>query len=188
MVQQAPRPGLSNKYRFVPSTQIIADLSKQGWQLNKVLEANTKSAKRFGWQKHVMRFRNPSLKLDVLESFPEIVVVNSHDGSTAFQLMAGLFRLVCSNGLIVADNMFGNHHIRHVGYTADKVFEAVSQILGFVPRIAERIEEFSTIELTPDERGVYAMAACEVKHGRTEGYSIEEILRPRRKADSKPSL
>ncbi|MBV8275090.1 MAG: DUF932 domain-containing protein, partial [Verrucomicrobia bacterium] len=33
---------------------------------------------------------------------PEVVLVNSHDKSSAYQLHCGLFRLVCTNGMVIS--------------------------------------------------------------------------------------
>lgn len=189
IVQDHAHSSLTEKYKFVPTTQLISDLSKQGWQLQSVQEKKVRLSTRQGFQKHLLRFRHSDYNLELRDRlFPEIVVTNSHDGSSTFQLMAGIFRIVCSNGLIVATSKFGDYHIKHVGYTADKVAEATHNILQTVPRIATRITEFDTIEMSKDERGVYASAAIQFKYGKTEGYNVDALLHAHREADQKPSL
>jgi hypothetical protein len=31
---------------------------------------------------------------------PEIILLNSHDGSSSYQMIPGMFRFVCTNGMI----------------------------------------------------------------------------------------
>ena len=47
--------------------------------------------------------------------FPQILLTNSHDGKNSFQFQAGLYRLICSNGLVIADTQFEAVKIRHMG-------------------------------------------------------------------------
>ena len=49
--------------------------------------------------------------------FPQILMTNSHDGKNSFQFQAGLYRLVCSNGLVIADAQFEDVKMRHMGYS-----------------------------------------------------------------------
>ena len=189
VIQNHAHSKLTQKYKFVPTTQLVEDLSRQGWQLSAVQEKTTRLASRQGFQKHLLRFRHSNYNLDLRDKLvPEIIVTNSHDGTAAFQLMAGIFRVICSNGLIVASNMFGSYLIKHIGYTIDKVAEATADILKIVPQVAGRISEFETIELTPDERGVYAAAAVEIKYGKPDRYNVDEVLRAHRKEDKDFSL
>lgn len=98
---EGQRNGLSEKYCFVPTTKVIDVLAKNGWMPVKASEVHARG-ERIGFQKHLIRFRKSNqgiIKKD--DIFPEIVLFNSHDGSASFQISAGLFRMICSNGLIL---------------------------------------------------------------------------------------
>ena len=47
---------------------------------------------------------------------PEVVLLNSHDKGSAYQLHCGLFRLVCSNGMVVSDATFARISTKHSGF------------------------------------------------------------------------
>ena len=104
-----PSHTVSDKYSFIPTTQIITDLSNEGWE---VYDASQRKSRTGGemFTKHMLRFRNENIPMtgDIV---PEIILTNSHDGRNAFNLHAGLFRLVCSNGLVIADQTFEKVYI-----------------------------------------------------------------------------
>jgi hypothetical protein len=56
--------------------------------------------------------------------------VNSHDKSSAYQLHCGLFRLVCTNGMVVSDGTFQRISIKHSGFNPDVVYAEYSGVAG----------------------------------------------------------
>jgi hypothetical protein len=83
-------------------------MRENGWVPVRAQEQSIRTEARRGFQKHIVRFA----RLQPLQTWeknqvpPEIVLVNSHDKSSAYQLHCGLFRLVCSNGMVVSDGTF----------------------------------------------------------------------------------
>ena len=51
--------------------------------------------------KHLLRFRHDSMVEGSGDEIPELILVNSHDGTSSYQLMAGICRTICAHGLIV---------------------------------------------------------------------------------------
>ena len=118
VVQTAHAEDVSEKYRFIPTFEVLNVLEKEGWKPANIREARVLDSNNNGFQKHIVRLRNPDVKIENKDNlFPEIILTNSHNGLSSFQIMAGIFRLVCSNGLCVADSMFETTKIRHQGYT-----------------------------------------------------------------------
>jgi hypothetical protein len=197
-IQAADQAGhLSGKYSFIPTTRVISALESKNWFPVKAQEVRCRKAETMGFQKHLIRFRNPDLSpMDIIKDaiYPEIVLTNSHDGLASFNLMAGLFRVICANGLIVADSMFNTMRIRHMGYTDQAVHEAIEGITDTIPTINNSVRDFQSIELTPDERGIYAAAALEIKYTpeemaeRKDLIKIDRLLSSNRSADSLPTL
>lgn len=185
---------LSDKYKFVPTMKMVDALARHQWYPTKAQEVKVskRALHNVGFQRHLIRFRNDGLTAIKDGLFPEIVMVNSHDGSAAFQIMAGLYRLVCSNGLIVADSQFGVFRIKHMGFTQERVAEASEAIVDVIPKIAEKVNEFQGIELTQDEQGVFVESALQIKYDedelKTKEIDVHALLRPRRKEDEAPSL
>ena len=183
---------VSGKYGFIPTMRVVNTLKNMGWLPVKVQENRVVKADGRGFQKHLVRFRQEGASSLMVKDqvFPEIVVTNSHDGLASFQIMAGLFRLVCLNGMVICNEQFGGiHRVKHIGYTDEKVREAVSFMGQTVPLIADSVKAFNEIELTPDEQGIYAMASIQMKYGETDrAFNVEALLKPRRTEDRPPTL
>lgn len=168
--------GVSDKYSFIPTTQVIQDLEKLGWQ-----PAVIKGNRRNPVAKHLIRFRSQALSGPEV---PEIVLVNSHDGLSSFQLKAGVFRVVCGNGLIVAESLFAAISIRHIHYTFSAVRAAVSEFAEQIPVISESVERLKQRHLSVGERLVFAKKAIELRWPENPPpVDFARFLSPRRGAD-----
>lgn len=184
------REGLSDVYSYIPTTRVIDTLAKQGWQ--PVNAQEVKARNNPGFQKHLIRFRQENTSYN--EEIPEIVLTNSHDGKASFQLMAGIFRCVCSNGLIVADSMFAAHRILHKGYTDEAVINAAYDVIEHTPKVINRISDFKAIPLTKDEQVAFVESALPIKYDEErlkdlQGvFSIDRFIKPQRKEDVNSNL
>ena len=89
-----------------------------------ILETNVRKSEYEGFQKHLIRFRMNDQQLKIDEDFIEIIVVNSHNRTCSLQVYCGIFRLVCSNGLIIAKNQFNNLTIKHINFEYNEIFGA----------------------------------------------------------------
>lgn len=118
----------------------------------------------------------------------EIVLLNSHDGTSAYRLMAGVFRLVCSNGLIVAESMIEDIRIKHSGNVLLEVAEGVNRMKDQLPMIGQAVQEMQQLRLTYDEQKVFAQAALTLKHGDESPIKPETALNIRRDDDRDPTL
>ena len=110
-------PGTSQKYSHISTKQIIDDMEELGWGV--VDAKQVRARKGEGFQKHLVVFRNNDLFIEGADGdnvFPQILLTNSHDGKNAFTFTAGLFRMICENGLVISTQEFENMKIRHYGY------------------------------------------------------------------------
>lgn len=187
----APAEGLSDKYLFLDTRKVIADMQDMGFEVSNFRYPKARTvAGRYGL--HEVEFRRPQdigsgLRV-VGEEVPRILLLNSYDGSRKAQLMAGVFRLVCSNGL-VAGNAFTKQKFVHMGnYEAD-LHEAIKMTAETTNNIFNRIEAYKGIYL---EDGVYLELAAEASRIRFPEAAIEVnpemILQPRRREDMKKDL
>jgi len=159
----SPVPGVSGRYAFVPTAQIVSRLRESGWSPVEAHQQVVRLDDRRGFQKHLLRFQRRDVQAVAGEYSPELVLVNSHDRSSAYQLHAGLFRFVCGNGMIVADATFERVSIRHSGFTPDEVIEASFKLLDHVPAITARVEVFKRRQLDGTEMTAFAEAALRLR-------------------------
>ena len=194
-------PNVTKKYLFVNTEQIIDDLDKLGWK--PVTAAMRKSrGKETIFSKHMVTFQNPDIKItgtDGDDSYPRIIMTNSHDGLQAFKFSVGIFRLVCSNGLVVADEKFSEFKIRHKGYSFSELRDVVSQAVKDLPSKVEVLNKMKNKILTKDEKEKLALDAMLIRAGITpdsdkakkfvyDQETIEDILDPKRKEDKGDDL
>ena len=173
---------LSDKYIQTPTIKVVEDLMNLGWEVTKVQEV--KSRKYKGFQKHLLVFQNPSIVIKGAngdDSFPQILLTNSHDGKAAFNFRVGIFRLVCSNGLVISDADFGVMSIRHMNYTFESLQAKVAEMIGKLPKLVQKINLFKSKELTETQMNDFATKASELRTKKT--VNIMDVLTPTRTED-----
>jgi hypothetical protein len=185
-----PMPGVSGKYTFLPTAQIVREMRANGWAPVDAQEQRVRLDDRRGFQKHLIRFQRRDILARVGEYAPEIALLNSHDRSSAYQIHAALFRFVCGNGLMVSDATCQNIRIRHSGYETDEVIQASFDILGKIPELSQQVERFKARRLTGAEQSEFAQSALTLRYAEQETAPIrpEKLLIPYRHEDKGDDL
>ena len=137
---ERPMNGLSSRYTFVPTTEIIAGLREKSWLPVHTEQQRARSQLRFGFQKHLIRFRRAEQMQTLDEWNAELVLTNSHDAGCAYILQVGIFRRLCSNGLVVSDQEFEAIRFRHAHLRTEEVVAASFRILEYVPKLGALAE------------------------------------------------
>jgi len=117
---------------------------------------------------------------------PEIVLSNSHDGSSSYEISAGLFRLACLNGMVVPTGRLGGLRVRHSGDIVGQVIEASYRMIDEIPAITDRAQSWQSIRLTPAQAAAYTQAAELLRWDSREEsplISHESLNAPHRSAD-----
>jgi hypothetical protein len=145
-----------------------------------------------GFQKHIIRFQNQNIMIkgnDGDDVFPELLLTNSHDGKNAFHLRVGLYRLVCSNGLVIADSEFSNVAIRHMGYTFEALREQVLAMINTLPNLVQKINAFRSIELSETQIEEFATRAVSLRwKGKRTTVELNELVAAERNQDEGTNL
>ena len=184
--------GLSNHYSFVPTMNVVQDLQTMGWNCvdAKQVQARKKSTK--GYQKHMLTFEHPKYKIEGAEEYPQLLLTNSHDGGNAFQLSAGIFRLVCSNGLVIKTEDYGSQRLIHKGYSFEAVQEMVEGFVATIDETMTRITAMKRKELNAEEMIKFAKQAALLRFT-SKSYNedniskvvrVDELLESTRKEDN----
>ena len=186
----APVAGVSERYTFLPTAQIVGRMRQEGWAPVEVQQQAVRVEGRMGFQKHLIRFQRRDQIARPGDYTPEIALVNSHDRSSAYQIHGALYRVVCSNGLIVSDSTIERVSIRHSGHEADQVIEASFRMLAQIPQLTERVNAFRARQLTPGEQHTFAERALKLRWDdvKLAPVGVEKILWPRRTEDTGADL
>ena len=186
----------SSKYTHIPTDRVIKDLELLGWGVVDAKEVNARQDK--GYQKHLVVFRNPDVSInkkstnvdgEVFEDivFPQILVTNSHDGKNSFKFQAGLYRMVCENGLVIADQQFEDYTIRHIGYDFEALQGVIKDMISNLDLTVESMNKMRKIELDENQQFEFAKKLLDIRVEGTDNLYREEqigdILVPQRKED-----
>lgn len=169
-----PHQDVSEKYDFVSTLQTIDLLKSVGWQPVEAKQSKVRLENKDGFQRHMIRFAMPELTFSSDERV-DLVLYNSHDRGCAFNLIASIWRKICGNGLMVSSDLFNFSH-KHIGFDGEAFVKSAFQIAEGSAEIAEQVNDMKLIELSPDERGVFARAA----HGLVYDEPDEAPIRPER--------
>lgn len=101
----------SKRYKTLPTATVLKKLSKAGYDVTAVSTVNKRDKSKSRYAKHLLRLRKRD-SLNCGDSIPEIIIINSHDGTSSYKLFLGVYRFACANGLIVGDT-FKSVSIRH---------------------------------------------------------------------------
>lgn len=192
---EQPHNSRSQRYAHVPTIEVINVLRKQGYVPTQAMESHLRksSEHRAGFQRHMVRMRQRDYleqTAKVGEVVPELLLTNSHDGSSSFRLSAGLFRFVCSNGMVVQSADYGNVILQHLG---DELMAAVRDAAGSIaeqmPKIIRATEAWDKIKMSHSQRVSFAKRALDLRYGSQHiPVTPSDILEPRRNEDEGNTL
>lgn len=183
-----PSSRTSDRYAFIPTNRIIDILDHQGWKVSAVLEKNSRKDDKRGFGEHLVRFRREAdfgIAAVVGEHVPEIVVNGSHDGTSAWDIMFGIYRFVCGNGAMVSEGQYATHKIKHVGFQDRNVIDAVAEVIETAPRVLDTIGAWKALPLEKHEQRILAESSVIAKYGEDKlaNFDINRILQPVRRED-----
>jgi hypothetical protein len=189
-----PSPKMSDKYGFFNTGTVLKTLEQEGYAVIKAHQDRAQSRDpRF--VRHMVSLAHTDAldgmrNLVVGEAIPTINLINSHNGRTKFIVTSGLFRLVCSNGLMIADKGQAEQaKLRHATSLVDQVIARMRDAADRVTKVTQQIVDWRNIELTQAEMDDYARRAALLRFGEAgAGYDVESILNTRRVEDEGRSL
>lgn len=181
-----PANKVSSRYGFVPTVDVVEELNNRG--LVPVFAGQTLSRDEDNrpFAKHLLRFRPQYAPTVAGQSVPEVVLMNSHDGSSGFKLWLGLFRMVCCNGLIISDGVMGQVSVAHRSNAAQIVGDQSIGFMGQIDHIEDRVRRFMDRVLSAADQSGLAETAAQIRWGndRPAGLDHNSLLIARRFEDA----
>ena len=166
--------GLSDHYSFVPTMNVINDLRELGYEVTDAKQVKARKKSTNGYQKHLVTLEHPKYKVEGSKEYPQILLTNSHDGGNAFTLSAGIFRLVCSNGLVIKTEDYGSARLVHKGYSFEAVQKLVKEFEETVDEVLTRITAMKKIQLTKEQQIEFAKQAALLRF-KAKSYNEDNI-------------
>lgn len=166
----------SRSERFAPvsTIQVLDGLAEHGWQPFFAVQARTRDEGKKDFVKHMVRLRRET-EINKFGSVNEIILTNANDGTSAFNLLSGTFRFVCSNGCVQSTDA-KIRKVYHKGNNImDDVIEGSYHVVEEFDEINRYQHEMSQIILTPQERQTFALTSYMVREGMPEDMDFSNL-------------
>jgi hypothetical protein len=197
----APHDSRSARYTYIPTVNILEGLEREGFEVFEVSQSRARDADRREHTKHMVKLRRGNhiaarpghhVFVDDQPEVPEVCLVNSHDGTSSYQMFAGLFRLACLNGLIVPVGMVTEIRVPHSGNIIDRVIEGAFSVVEDFDKVRDNANRMKAITLSDGEQRAFARAAIAAKFEPEEGKAAPiteaQVLGVKRHADQGADL
>lgn len=208
----------SDRYGYVNSIDLIRALVEKGFDVVDARQSKARNADKQDFTKHVVRLRHlesyartaalfaegranfrdthtieARAAARSIPGYGEVVLVNSHDGSSAVVLHGGILRPDCFNGLYVSDAQIAAIHVTHSKRLVANVIDGAFQVAEQLPKALEVVGQWNQLQLTHQEQNALAEAAHVLRFADDEGnvttgVQPAQLLRVRREADRKSDL
>lgn len=184
----APHGSRSERYAYIPTATVLTKLRQEGFEPFMVCQTRVRNEDRREYTKHLIRLRHAS-QINGSEA-NEVILLNSHDGTSSYQMLAGLFRFVCHNGLVCGDTA-ADIRVPHKGDVAGQVIEGAYEVLQGFGQVRQSRDAMRAITLDTGEAEILARSALALKYDdpdKPAPVTESQLLVPRRFDDRKPDL
>ena len=180
----------SERYTYIPTIEVLRGLRKEGFEPFMVAQSASRVEGKAEFTKHMIRMRHAG-QVQTKPEANEIILINSHDGASSYQMLAGLFRFVCCNGLVVGE-VVEDIRIPHKGDIQNDVIEGAFRVLDEFEAVDEHAEAMKALPLEPREEIAFATAALALRFGdgaveegghRPAPVTAEQLIEARRPED-----
>jgi hypothetical protein len=178
----------SERYTYIPTIEVLRGLRKEGFEPDMVAQGRSRIEGKSEYTKHLIRMRHAG-QVTTRPEANEIILINSHDGASSYQMLAGVFRFVCCNGL-VCGSVAHDIRIPHKGNVEGEVIEGAFRVLDDFEAIDASADAMKALELEPEEESAFATAALALRFGeRSDGQppvpiTAEQLIEARRIEDT----
>lgn len=187
---EAAHDSRSARYSYIPTSTILHGLQREGFEVFSARQSRTRQADKAEHTKHLLRLRHRShlgTAADSSDSVPEILLLNSHDGTSSYQMMGGMFRFICANGMVVPDGVCQTIKVQHSGQVQDRVTEGAFEVLDGLTRVIESRDEMRALTLNDGEQRAFSAAAAmlrfDAETAAAAPVTADQVNRPRRADD-----
>lgn len=177
----------SQRYTYIPTINVLQGLRKEGFEPFMVAQTRVRNEAKREHTKHMIRLRHAD-QINGREA-NEIILLNSHDGSSSYQMLAGMYRFVCQNGMVCGDTL-ADLRLPHKGDVVGQVIEGAFTVLDSFEAAQEQRDAMADVNLPQCEQVAFARAALALRYDKetTAPITEDQLLTPRRFEDRSGDL
>lgn len=180
----------SERFQPIPTIEILRGLTKEGFVPVGAKQSMSRTEGKAEFTKHLIRLRriDDGKVYNVGDTVCEILLKNANDGTSAYELMAGLFRVRCLNSLVAQTGKIEEFKVRHSGDVQAKVIEGTYTVLKGAEHALSAPQDWSSLRLNAEEKQILAQSAHLLRFGDGDGATKtpikpEQLLTQRRAGD-----
>ena len=185
----------SERFQPIATIEILRGLMEEGFMPVGAKQGNPRDDSKRDFTKHLIRLRrlDEDAKYSVGDTVCEILLKNANDGTSAYDIMAGLFRIRCMNSLVSHSSTIDSVKVRHSGDVGGKVIDGTYRVLKEAEKALVAPADWSGLTMDRDEKQIFAEAAHIARFGDSEGETNthvkpSQLLSPRRSGDVSSDL
>ncbi|NUY02382.1 DUF932 domain-containing protein [Paraburkholderia youngii] len=180
----------SERYTYIPTIDVLRGLRNEGFQPFMICQTRVRDQGKREFTKHMLRLRHADQITG--EEADEIVLLNSHDGTSSYQMLAGAFRFVCQNGMVAGENI-ADIRVPHKGNVIQNVVNGAFDVLDGFDLIRGQKDSMRAVDLSRDEQHAFARSALALRYDPTDAEALapvteSQLLVPRRFEDRRDDL
>ncbi len=186
---QSAHASRSGRYAYIPTIEILHGLQREGFQPFFAAQSCCRTEGKSEFTKHMLRLRHAA-QINTKGEANEVILINSHDGTSSYQMLAGQFRFVCHNGTVCGD-IVQDVRVKHSGRACEEVVAGAFEVLDGFTRVVESTEAMKALTLDDGEQVAFARAALALRYddpAKPAPVQPEQVIQPRRFEDRGPDL
>jgi Domain of unknown function (DUF932). len=169
-------PRMSDRYAFTHTYDIVDALQKKDYKVVSIQGGDTRFSKLLVRMRHRQYIESPSIQAD---GAPELIIMDSHDGTKALKLALGYMRFVCMNGCIAGDLLY-NRVFRHASRDLmAQVMLEVNDIGTYVNTLTHSVDAMRNYRTTIGDRIHLADVVTNARFGSDRGETFKLNMRPK---------
>jgi hypothetical protein len=160
---------MSPKYTFIPTERVLSGLMQAGFVPVDARQTVVRRASPIH-ARHVVRLRR---RFETVQR------------TSAYQLRLGIFRVVCTNGLIVSRGAFPAYCVSHRGNVVDDVIAGALETSERFGCLADQVERMEQRTMSKDQQVAFARRALALRFPDPDQHGMQpsQLLSCRRTED-----
>lgn len=180
---------IKQKEFYIPTLDVVTKLQNEGWHINGVAEQRSKNRKITNnyvqLQHSDFAIKNKQGKD---EAFTSITLSNSCSGAQPLQMSLGMFRQVCTNGLVAYDQHAESQNIKHIEINYRDLDRFVTTMNSKANKLLTEVNEMKQKGLSIEDMRKLAREAARLRYTNLDEINIDDLFAVSRIEDESNDL
>lgn len=152
---------LTDRYAQLKTSDFIPVMADYGYFPTQAAQRKTRKNMSAEHTSHLLAFAKAGDTDGSGGVRSEVLLYNSHDGSSSVRLLAGAFRFVCTNGIVAGEGF--NTRLHHTKASMNNFEQLLRSTVENLPRVLELFEKMRSINLDYEQQRELARKAVSLR-------------------------